>query len=118
MAKLPNSLTLMSAPASQLLSLGGVELNSSRRFLDFEGISTVRVQFKGTLLVRVEYSLDFGATWGTLVAEDTYEGANPYIGGWQQRPAEIGNWGDVLLRAIGIGSGLLTTVDYVELQYR
>ena len=110
---------MLTQPVSQLLTIGGVELNDSRRLLDFEGIYTARVQFKGSLSVRIEYSLDYGSTWATLLNEEpTYEGTNPYVGGWQAVPPEIGNWGDVTLRAMGVGTGLLTTVTYVQLDYR
>jgi hypothetical protein len=118
MPALPHSITLLTNSVSQLLTLGGVELSGSRRYLDFEGITTVRAQFRGALSVRIEYSLDFGDTWATLIPDEQYRGTDPYIGSWQAVPDEIGNWGDVMLRCLGIGSGLLVGVDYVEMQYR
>lgn len=118
MASVPKSMSLLSNPVTQLLAVGGSELTGSRRYLDFEGVETLRIQFKGQMSVRVEYSLDFGITWAVLIAEETYSGPDPYLGRWQQKPDELANWGDVLLRCIGIGAGLLVGVDYVELQYR
>jgi len=116
---LPISIHLMANPSSQLLTLGGVELTDSRKVLDFAGIETVRLQYKGNLAVRVEYSLDWGASWDTLIAENTFlVGNNPFVTGWLRVPDDLPIYGEVLLRCIGIGSGLVTTTTYVEMQYK
>lgn len=116
---LPISIHLMPNPSSQLLTLGGVELTDSRKVLDFSGIETVRVQYKGNLAVRIEYSLDWGNTWATLIPEDAFVvGNNPFVSGWLRVPDDLPIYGEVLLRCIGIGSGLVTTTTYVEMQYK
>lgn len=42
---------------------------------------------------------------------------NPYASGWQAIPDDA-KVNDVLLRALGIGAGLLQTVNFVEMSYR
>lgn len=116
---LPISIHLMANPSSQILTLGGVELTDSRKVLDFAGIETIRLQYKGNLAVRVEYSLDWAASWYTLIPEDAFlVGNNPFVTGWLRVPDDLPTYGEVLLRCIGIGSGLLTTTTYVEMQYK
>ena len=102
-----------------ILAVGGTELSNSRRIVDLFGFEASRVQFQAsaTISVRVEYSLDGGATWNTLIAEGTEYGGNPYVSEWQTMPPEALD-NDVLIRALAIGFGLLTSVDYVEFQFR
>jgi hypothetical protein len=111
----------MGNTASALLTVGGVELASSRRLMDLDDVQRARVQYRtntSTISVRIEFSLDGGTTWATLVAEDApnVKGTNPYVSAWQAIPIEAMTV-DVLLRAFGMGAGLLVAVDYVELQY-
>lgn len=110
---------LLSDSNAQLLTLGGVELANTRRYVDLVGCEAARVQFNASsgISVRVEYSLDAGSNWSTLVSEDTYNGSNPYTSGWQAI-ADDAKANDVLLRGLGIGSGILTTVNYAQLEFR
>lgn len=114
-----SDLTLIANPASLVIAGAGTELTDSRRYVDLLDRQAVRVQFKATLgiSVRVEYSLDEGASWAALVSEDAYVGSNPYVSGWQVIPDEARTV-NVLLRALGLGGGVLTTVNFVEMQYR
>ena len=114
-----SGLTLVTNAVSSVISLGGSEVNNSRRYADLVDIEAARVQFAATLSisVRVEYSLDAGITWATLVPEDSYVGSNPYISQWMVIPEEA-RANDVLLRALVIGTGLLTTVVFVEMSFR
>lgn len=113
-----SSITLMTSPVNMLLSAGGAELANSRRFVDLWDIERARVQFNSSanISVRIEYSKDYGDTWSTLIDEDSYVGSNPYASTWFALPPEV-QANDVLLRAVGIGSGLLLTVNYVELSF-
>ena len=112
-----NCLTLLPNPVTLLLGSGGTELTDSRRFVDLVGCEAARCQFGATVAasVRVEYSTDLGATWAVLVSEDDYVGTNPYLSSWAVLPETAMN--DVMVRAVGSG-GLLTTVKYVELEFR
>lgn len=116
------SLHLMTAPTSQILTIGGVELTNSRRFIDLSEVDTIRVQFSGSLSVQIDYSLDYGATWNTLVPATSYQGSGGLqISEWQDITSlglQAGGYSQALLRGIGIGSGLLTTVNFVEIQYQ
>lgn len=113
-----SSITLLTSPATAILPVFGVELNNSRRFVDLYNRTRCRVQFNssGAISVRVEYSLDFGNTWTTLLSEGSYSGTNPYVSSWTTLPEEV-QANDVLLRTLGIGSGVLLTVNYVEFSF-
>lgn len=113
------STLLLAQSVTQLLQLGGVELSSSRRYVDFTGLEAVRWQYgsSASIDVRVDYSLDDGATWAVLADEYETSGTNPRITAWQVLP-DAAKVDDVLLRAVGVGAGLLTTVNFVDLQYR
>lgn len=113
------SLTLMTEPVTTLLSLGGAELPDSRRYVDLYTFEACRWQYKAsnTIDVRIDYSLDDGATWNTFADEYETVGSSPRLTAWQVIPDEA-KVADVLLRAYAIGSGLLTTVNFVEFQFR
>ncbi len=114
-----SNLSLMTEPVTQLISVGGSELTDSRRYVDLWDCEAANCQFKSSagMSVRVEYSLDDGGSWNTLVDESGYFGGNPYTKGWVVIPEES-KQNDVLLRAIGVGIGLLTTVNFVEIGFR
>lgn len=114
-----SNLSLMTTAVSMLISVGGVELSDSRRYVDLLDCESSFCQFKSSdgISVRVEYSTDDDTTWSTLVDETGYSGGNPYTKGWVAIPDNSKNNG-VLLRAIGIGIGLLTTVNFVEIGFR
>lgn len=114
-----SSITLMCEPVTSLISLGGVELANSRRYVDFERAEGCRWQYvaSNTIDVRLDYSLDNGITWQTLADEYETVGTSPRLTAWQTIPDEAKSC-DVLLRAYAVGSGLLTTVNFVELHFR
>lgn len=112
-------MTLLANSVSSILSLSGTEVTGSRRYVDLLDCQAIRVQFKASasIQVRIEGSADDGSTWFTVLPEDNYSGVNPYISTWTVLPQQalVNN---CLLRGIGIGTGLLVTVDYIEVQYR
>lgn len=110
-------MTLLPSPVSQLLTIAGVELTNSRRFLDLTDVTTMSCQFQGSLSVQIDASSDYGTTWETIIPATSYTGGNPYRCGWFGIPDDLRS-DDTLIRAVGIGTGLLTTVTYVEVQYR
>ncbi len=118
-ASLSSSITLMVQPVTALLTLGGSELANSRRYVDLDNSDACRWQYDSSngISVRVDYSLDYGATFQTLAAEYESIGASPRITAWQTIPDEAKR-PDVLLRCFAIGAGLLTTVEFVEFQFR
>ena len=113
------SMTLKGEASSTLISLGGTELPASRRIVDLQGFQACRHQYSASagITVRIEYSDDWGSTWSTLVDEYSMNGMNPRVSGWQVIPNEAKEQ-EVILRAYAVGSGLLTTVDFVEFQFR
>ncbi len=113
------SVTLMADAASSLLSIGGVELPNSRRVVDLADAEACRLQYaaSASITVRVEYSDDWGATWYTLIDEYSMTGSNPRVSGWQVIPADAKEQ-EVTLRCWASGGGLLTTVNFVEFQFR
>ncbi len=113
-----SGLTLVTNPSSMLISLGGVELNDSRRYIDLVGIERARVQFKASagMTLRVDYSNNDGSSWNTLIPETSYFGGNPFICDWLVIPEEA-KQNNLLIRAVGIGVGLLTTISYVEMSF-
>lgn len=114
-----SSLTLMPQPVTSLLSLAGAELAGSRRYVDLDDAEACRWQYESStgISVRVDYSLDYGVTFQTLAAEYETLGATLRVTAWQTMPADAKR-GDVLLRCFAIGAGLLTTVSFVEFQFR
>lgn len=114
-----SSVTLLTEPVTSLLSLGGSELTNSRRYIDFDNADGCRWQYvsSNTIDVRIDYSLNNGATWQTMVDEYETLGTSPRLTAWQVIPEEARTV-DVLVRAYAIGSGLLTTVNFVEFQFR
>jgi hypothetical protein len=113
-----SSITLLVAPVTVTIGTSGTELTNSRRFVDLWDCQRGRVQFNSSsaISVRIEYSLDYGVTWAVLWPEGSYVGSNPYASGWFGIPEET-KANDVLLRAVGVGSGLFLTVNYVEFSF-
>lgn len=114
-----SSITLMTEPVTALLSLGGSELNNSRRYVDLYTFEACRWQYDAsqTIDVRIDYSLDDGATWQMFADEYDTGGSGPRLTAWQIIP-DAAKVSDVLLRCFAVGSGLLTTVNFVEFQFR
>lgn len=106
----------------------GTEVSNltSRRVIDFNEYGFCRVQWAdntggGTTALRVEYSLDAGATWAILVPE--VQGvAGAYgndLGDWQTVPDPIvAAPYNVLCRAMVVGNNTTTKVTYITLQMR
>lgn len=113
------SMTVMAHPVSQLLSGGGTELNDSRRWVDVSDCQYARSQYSssGSITVRIEYYIELDDSWATLVSEDNAIGTDPIASSWQEIPLEA-KGADILIRCLAMGGGLLTAVNYVELQYR
>lgn len=118
-AALFSSLTLMPQPVTSLLSLAGAELAGSRRYVDLDDAEACRWQYDAStgISVRVDYSLDDGSSWQTLAAEYETRGSSPRLTAWQTMPDDAKR-ADVLLRCFATGAGLLTTVSFVEFQFR
>lgn len=116
-----STLNLLASPVSQLITVGGVELNNARRFIDSAGLKTMRLQFDANLAVRLDYSTDYGATWSTLIPAPTTQGAGPYVTEWQD-VSWLNSGGvefaQVLIRPFAVGSGLLTTVNFVQVDFQ
>lgn len=113
------SISMMTNTHSEVISLVGNELNESRRYVDLTIFTKARVQFKSTSIidVRVDYSLNNGSTWLTLVPFSTYNSSNPYVTSWIDIP--IGAKTDnTLIRAFSKGLGLLASVNFVELNLK
>ena len=113
------NITLLSDSTSSVLSVGGGELPASRRYVDLSTANEARIQFQASngMQVRVEYSTDGGATFGTLFPEDATFGSSPNFGRWMTIPPDA-KTDSTLVRCIAIGTGLLVTIYFVELQYR
>lgn len=113
-----SGLTLLANAYSTLIATSGTELTDSRRYIDLSLAERVRCQFKATagMTVRIDYSTDNGLTWLTLIPSDSYFGGNPFVCDWLPVPVAA-QFDNVLVRAIGIGVGILTTVNYVELSF-
>lgn len=109
----------MADSSTSILAVGGVELPNSRRVFDLADVEAMRLQYtaSNTISVRIEWSDDQGATWNTLIDEYSATGTNPRVSGWQSTPSVVAEQ-EVILRAFATGSGLLTTVSFVEVQYR
>lgn len=114
-----SSVTLMTEPTTSLISLGGSELPNSRRYVDLDNADGCRWQYTATntIDVRLDYSIDDGTTWNMFVDEYETLGSSPRLTAWQVIPDEAKTV-DVLLRAYATGAGLLTTVQFVEFQFR
>jgi hypothetical protein len=110
---------LLTDTVSQLISLGGIELSNSRRYVDLTECDAVRYQYgaSNSIIVRLDFSVDFGQSWQTLVDEYAVLGTSPRITAWQTLPDDSRTC-DVLLRAVAIGSGLLTSVNFIEVNTR
>lgn len=113
------SITLMSDAYSELISVGGAELPNSRRVVDLGDAQACRVQYtaSNSITVRIEWSDDWGVTWHTLVPEYGMQGTNPRVSAWQVIPADALE-DEVTIRAFAVGGGLITSVNFVEFQYR
>ena len=113
-----SSISLLPNAVTQLLALGGTELTNSRRVVDLYDCGRGRVQFAATaaISIRLEFSLDYGVTWVLLWPEGSYQGDSPYNSAWFVLPDECKAY-DVTLRAIGVGSGRVQTVHYVQFDF-
>lgn len=113
-----SSCTLMTSAVTLTIGTSGTELANSRRLVDLWDCGRGRVQFNSSaaISVRVEYSLDYGATWATLIGAGAYAGSNPYTSTWFGLPDEC-KANDVMLRAVGVGTGLFLTVNYVQFDF-
>lgn len=109
---------LMTAAVTVTIGTSGTELANSRKLVDLGGCERGRVQFNSSsaISVRVEYSIDYGATWATLIDAGEYAGSNPYVSVWFPLP-DACKTSDVLLRAVGVGTGLFLTVNYVQFDF-
>jgi hypothetical protein len=117
--------TLVKAPYTGLLAVGGTVLPNSNVIVDLSDCQYVRSQFNtATLLasasVQVNFSVDGGTTWLVLVSPDSSIGPNPFTSAWQQIPPGAIGVGDVLLNAQMIVTGLAVTatVNWVDLHFR
>ncbi len=114
-----SSMSLMLEPSTSILTLGGAELPHSRRYVDLDNSEACRWQYaaSNSIDVTVDYSLDNGDTWQTLATEYETIGGNLRVTAWQTMPDEA-KAADVMLRSVASGTGLLTTVHFVEFQFR
>lgn len=113
------NLALMTESVTQLISVGGTELPHSRRYVDLLQCSSAFCQFKSSagISVRLEYSSDEGVNWATLVDESNFVGGNPYSKEWTAIPDDA-KQNRVLIRALAIGIGILTTVNFVDVGFQ
>lgn len=76
----------------------------------------VAFKLANNIHIRVEYSLDDGNTWLTLIPENEFFGENHFVCDWVVIPPTA-KMSDVLVRALGIVAGLLTTIKYAEMSF-
>lgn len=114
----PFSLSLMPVPVSVSLTALPTAIAGSQRILDLTDAQTISLQFSAVgVQIIIQGSLDWGATWTTLVPADNYMGVNPYRTGWWNIPPAM-QADNVLIQAQGVGTGVIVVISYVELQYR
>ena len=107
----------------------GVEVDaanqSTRRFLDLSSTSQGRIMVNidqsNDILFRIEFSLDDGATWGTLIDENTLQTIPPVKDRcmytiWNFFPPEACQ--DCLVRCLAIGTAGSTPVRFLEFHFR
>lgn len=113
-----SSTNLLSQVFTGVLSAVAAELANTRRFVDMRGTRRGRIQFNSTVSVTlgIEFSRDYGATWGALASPVTYSGGNPYLSDWIDIP-NTAKYDGVLLRVIGIGAGIVATLTYIQLDF-
>lgn len=109
---------LVANPFSLLIALGGTEITDSRRCVDLLTVERARLQFKASagITIRVEYSIDDCNNWLTLTSETDFFGGNPFVCDWVVI-SPTAKMNDVLVRALGIWGGLLTTINYAEMSF-
>lgn len=119
MASVFCSITLVTDMISSLISLGGQPISNSERIVDFQDFEACRHQYAAstTIAVRIEYSKDFGVSWQVLIDEYSMTGASLKVSGWQVIPDDA-KAQEVMIRAYATGSGLVTSVNFVEFQFR
>ena len=120
------SRTLLCNPTLQVPLLGGAEIPQSRRRCDIFTAANYppsgRIQYEGGSLsdcaVRVDYSLDDGATWAVFIPPaGTVNTGVTVMGDWQVLPAAAASQADILLRCVAVGGALIAvSIFYVELQ--
>lgn len=113
------TMTVLPNPISYLIALAGTEVTGSRRWIDLSDCQYGMVQYSASLSisVRIEYSKDLGVTWSTLVPEDNRLGTDPICSGWWNLP-DLCRSQMILIRAFSLGTGVLTTISFVEFSYR
>lgn len=114
----PNSTNIDPTPS-------GVEFPNqiSRRLIDFVDYYVGRLQYMSDqtadLAVKLEYSSDDGTTWNELIPTGpTVISKQPVTGVWQFFPSEVTELGEVLTRAVAVGSAGSKQIWYVEFQYK
>lgn len=119
------SMLLLADATNVTPSSGGTEFPSglARRQAYLFGAGFARVQYEvganASLAMRVEYSMDGGASWQTLVQGPDVQNNVAVASDWVGTPSDLaGTDMDVLLRAVAVGSGGGKSVKYVELLYR
>lgn len=117
------SISLSSGGISVLPLLAGSEVSHSRRQIDLSDCSYCRVQYEGSgigdLAIGVDYSLDSGSTWNSLLpAGPTIQGNGVVLSGsWNIFDSAATT--DVIIRATSFGSSVLAfTIWYIDFQYR
>lgn len=113
------SMTMLLQPVSSLITIGGAEVALTRRYVDLCDVEAMRLQYNcsDSIDVRVEYSIDYGGSWNTLIPEYGMIGGNPKSSCWQTIPEDC-HIPDVILRVYATGSGILTTINFVEIQFK
>jgi hypothetical protein len=123
------SQTILCSPQTIVPLLGGREIPQSRRrvslFTGHDYPISARQQYEGAgllgdLSVGIDFSLDEGSTWSTLIpVGPSLATATDVYGPWQVLPVEAAQQDDVIVRAIAVGSAALgITVNFIELQFR
>lgn len=98
------TLLLSESGVSITPDLSGVEIANTRRVVNFHGQNFVRLHVDSsitTITIRVEYSLNDGQAWSTLVSFATLQSTAPSVSSWITIPQEAKV--EVLLRALGVG---------------
>lgn len=109
---------LLAVPAkvSVQATLGGAEIPQSRKFAYLGGNTMVAVQFGSSVLaasVRVEYSVDNGGNWATLIPDVAAIAAlQTTFSDWSALPMNCRT--GVLIRALAVGL-LSTNFGFIQL---
>jgi len=118
-----SSLILLDDPGVQVsLSLAGqpVEAPGTRRLVDLNGMQYGQVAHEYGLAgsLRVEYSMDDGDSWDTLIEDfGVVDLDETHYSGWRKFPEVFGAQMP-LVRVVAVGLAGTITIRYVELFYR